>query len=81
MFGMSPSVWFCGRRSTLGAAVLAAAIFVSLSWQRFTFGIVYCMRHFPTCTTRGMFAPSGTPVSVKWPAASVTVYAIGIPES
>ena len=81
MFGMSPSMWFRGRRSTFGAAMPAAAAFASLSWHLLTFGSVYCMRHFPTCTTSGMFDPSGTPVSVNLPAASVTVFAIGFPES
>jgi hypothetical protein len=81
MLGMSPSVWFFGRRSTFGAAIAAVAILASLSWHFDTLGSVYCMRHFPTCTTSGMFAPSGTPVRVKLPDASVTVYAIGNPES
>ena len=81
MLGMSPSEWFLGSRSTFGAAMLATAAIESLSWHLLTLGIVYCMRHLPTCTTSGMFAPSGTPVSVNLPSASVTVYAIGRPES
>ncbi len=80
MFGMSPSLWFLGRRKTAGAAIFAAAAAAGLSAHLFTVGSTYCLRHLPTCTTRGMFDPSGTPSSVNFPAASVTANAIGIPD-
>src|ERR1700760_3081780 len=76
MFGMSPSLWFFGRRRTDGAAIFVTAADAGLSLHLLTVGMTYCIRHLPTCTTSGMLLPSGTPVMVNLPSASVTAKAM-----
>jgi hypothetical protein len=64
--GMSPSMWFRGRRATpLATAVFAQSLVVT----RKTY------RHFPLCATNGTFVPVGTSESVKLPLASLIVTA------
>jgi len=74
IFGMSPSLLLRGRRVRLASVS-------GLSTQPLTFGIVTCRRHFPTWMTSGMLLPVGTFSSVKRPFTSLSVAAIGCPDS
>ena len=47
--------------------------------QRGTAGSFTCRRHFPICMTSGISTSAGTSFSVKFPAASVSVIATGLP--
>ena len=47
------------------------------STQGATLESVYCIRHLPTWTMSGMFAPTGMLLSVKLPPASVRVLKAG----
>jgi hypothetical protein len=71
IIGMSPSLWFFGSVSDLSTR--------GLSWHAVTLDSVICLRHLPTWMTSGMFAPSGAPLSVNFPVASVRAVVIGLP--
>jgi hypothetical protein len=71
MFGMSPSLWFFGSFTVLSGSAVSA--------HCATCGTTICFRHLPTCTTSGMFEPSGAFLIVNLPLASVTATAIGLP--
>ena len=73
MCGRCPSLWFFGRR------VRSAPTAVSV--QADTSGMTTpSRRHLPICTTRGTFAPAGTPLRVKVPSAAESVAATGAPD-
>ncbi len=72
--GMSPSVWLRGRRVRFGSTS-------AWVWHGSIAGSVTCRRHFPTCTTSGMFCPVGMLLSLKLPSEPVTVIATASPET
>src|SRR6266516_8120432 len=76
IFGIASSVFaaiFAGNlRTPLATGVL-------VHWA--TFGRMTFLRHFPTWMTSGMFEPTGTSFSLKFPFESVRVVTTGEPET
>jgi hypothetical protein len=48
--------------------------------QDVTLGTVTTRRQWPSCITRGMFRPEGTPVRLKVPSGPEVVETSGVPE-